>query len=241
MTTSMYSGRSAPPLRRWALALLGALLVVAIGQITLSEHIDVVAITPDSQGLTLGGTTTIEQPFRATLAGLAGLTLHIRPGGPADADLQIPIRLRYEGGPPIDLVSMSLPLSAAGDGELRFSFPRPIAPRDPYALSETLRLIIDVPSLPPNSGPALIVQPAPQDRGRLQIDGAPSPGYNLAITLSYQRRWVDRLWPISAMAAGKLGLLGWPPLYALLPYLYAVLLLEGGMALRGALGAPVDA
>lgn len=226
---------------RWAIALAGALILIAVSTITLSERVYPASTSPDNAELTLGGVSTFEQSFRTTRANLVGLTLRIRLSEPADAGLTIPIRLRYEDGPPIDIVRMALPLSAARDGELTFSFPAPIAARDPHAISDTLRMIIDAPALPPNSGPAIAAEPSPQRQGRLLINGAPSTGYDLIIIPSYQRRWIDSFWPISQMAANKPGPLGWPPLYVLLPYLYAILLLKAGSALRRALRASVDA
>lgn len=40
----------------------------------------------------------------------------------------------------------------------------------------------------------------------------------------YQTRQLDRVWPISKMAAARPGVFGWPPFYAILAYAFLVLL-----------------
>lgn len=241
MTTISPTGlRMANSARRWTIALLGALFAIGLGTLTTD-----VAPTVDQpatdQALTLGGITTLEQTFSTTRAGLIGLSIPVSAGAASDSDFQLSIRVRYDGGPPIDLVSASAPLSAAGDQLLSFTFPAPIDARAPRAISDTFRLYIDIPALPPSSGPAIGVQVNAQQQGRLRIDGRPAAGFDLVIIPRYRQRLIDRLWPISAMSAGKPGVLAWPPLYVLIPYIYLILLLEAATALYRAIRPPVDA
>ncbi len=231
-----------PAYRRWALALLGALLLIAVSQITTVVPDEAATSTsPDDLEVTLGGMTLIEQTFTTTRADLVGLRVRLRPGEADAPDLSIPIHLRYSDGPAIDMVSASLAAENAEGGMASIRFPPLVASRDPYLVTGTLRLILDIPAIPPGTGPLITVSRGPAARGGLIIDGIPQPGADLAITPLYQIRWVDRIWPISAMAAGKPGLLGQPPFYALLAYLYILGIGAGIAALRRAhLAEPED-
>ncbi|MBX0330758.1 hypothetical protein K2Z83_24175 [Oscillochloris sp. ZM17-4] len=218
---------------RWALALLGALLLIALSQITTLEQEQADPSLNDLE-ITLGGIRSIEQTFTTTRPGLVGLGVRIRPGDSGDAAISIPVHLRYADGPPIDLVSATIVVGSAEDGVVSIRFPPLIASRDPYLITGTLRLSLDIPAISPNTGPKITLRKNSGAQGGMSIDGTQQPDVDLAITTLYQIRWADRIWPISAMAAGKPGLLGQPAFYVLLAYLYMLLIVEGALALRRA-------
>jgi hypothetical protein len=222
---------------RWLAALAGALLITALSMITT---LDVISIPPDPSDveLTLGGIQTIEQMVTITQPDLVGLSIRLMPTAQGNADLRIPIHLRDADGPPVDLVSVTLPVQAAEDGVLAMHFSPLSIISDPRVPTKTLKLILDIPPLPPGTGPRITVRPNLLAQGTLKIDADAGSSRDLLIAPIYQRRWADNLWPISAMARGKPGLLGWPPLYALLAYLYLITLSVGAAKLRRAITAP---
>ena len=219
------------PYRNTVTGLIGALLIVGLCSITTVDVASDVA-PPDSQKLVLGGIQMIEQTFTTSRPDMVGITILLRPGGPDDANLEIPIRLRYTNGPPIDMVNMRVPVRAAQNGVLRVQFPQAIISRDPYVPTETLRLILDIPTIAPGTGPVITAYKKLLEDSAMVIDRTPQPKLVLAITPLYQRRWADSIWPISAMANGKPGFLGWPPFYVLLAYFYLITLGKGVIALR---------
>ncbi len=217
--------------RYWVIVLIGALLVVGLSSITT---VDVVsdADLPDGQELTLGGIQTIEQSFTTSLPNFVGLAIRIRPGRPDDANLELPIHLRYADGPPFDLVTTYAPVRAAQNGVLSIQFPQTIMSRDPYVPTETLRLILDIPTIAPGTGPVITAQKNLAEQGAMVIDGTSLTKLDLAITPLYQRRWADSIWPISTLTNGKPWFLGWFPFYVLIAYLYVIVLGIGIANLR---------
>jgi hypothetical protein len=214
----------------WLIALAGALLALALSMIVTSEG-GVAADVPGDQELTMGGIETVGQAMLIARPDLAGVAIRINTAGQQTEALSITARLRYAAGPPIDLVRQSAPLSAAEGGVLIVRW-APINPsRNPLTATESLTLILDFPELPASTGPSFVVRERVSGQGRLTIDGTAILDRDLAVAPLYQRRWADTLWPISAMAAGKPGPLGWPPLYPLLAYLYLVALGSGLAAL----------
>jgi hypothetical protein len=216
--------------RRWALALLGALLLIGISQIATVET-GAAGVPGDDLELTLGGMPIIKQTFTTTRPGLVGLSVRLKPGRPGDAAPAIPIWLRYADGLPVDLVSASLDPARAEGGIVTVRFPPLRASRDPYLITGTLQLVLEIPAIPPSTGPLITVYRRSPTQGDLRIDGRAQPGLDLAVVPIYQSSWIDSLWPISAMAAGKPGLLGQPALYILLVYLYLLLIGAGIAAL----------
>lgn len=234
-------GRSAPspqhwpnalarPYLSWLLALVGALLAIALSLIVTFEG-GVVTDAEGDQELTMGGIETVGQATSIERPDLAGVVIRINTAGQQVDGLNLTVRLRYAEGPPIDLVRQSVPLSAAEGGALSVRW-APISPaRNPLTTTERLMVILDFPELPPNSGPSFVVRASPAGQGGLMVDGTAILDRDLVVAPLYQRRWADAIWPISAMAAGKPGLFGWPPLYPLLAYLYLVALGVGLAAL----------
>jgi hypothetical protein len=182
--------------------------------------------------LTLGGIETIEQVFMITRPDLLGLSIRLRPAAQSPADLRIPMRLSYADSPAADLISDSLLVQSAKDGVLTIRFPLLAVASDPRVPTTTLKLTLAIPALPPGTGPTITTRINPQRQGAISIDGRAEPNQDLLITPIYQRRWADQIWPISAMARGKPGLLGWPPFYLLLAYIYLLALGAGAVSIR---------
>ncbi|MEI7643292.1 MAG: hypothetical protein WCJ55_03185 [Chloroflexales bacterium] len=225
---------TAPRYLRWVAVIVGALLIGTLSMVTMIDGA-VQPPAPTDMELTLGGITQITQVFTITQPDLVGLSIRLRPAAQSAANLRIPVHLRYADGPPVDLISASLLLQAAEDGVLTMRFPALEIVRDPRVPTTTLRLILDIPKLPRGTGPSIIVQKNLLGRGAFSVDGLTESGWDLAISPLSQHRWVDRLWPISAMARGKPGPLGWPPFYALLAYAYLIALGVGAACLRRAM------
>jgi hypothetical protein len=170
---------------------------------------------PGAELLALGELESLGQRFVATDDRLVGMRLGLK-ADPAAADLLLGMRLRYEGGPPIDLLSVSVPLGAAEQGELTVHFPPVIARPAPHGLTSTLRLELDLPDLPPGVDARIVVSRDSYADGTAIINGVAEPQFDLAFTPIYRQSRLDQLWPVSAMVARRSGLLGWPPLYPLL-------------------------
>ncbi|NTW01114.1 MAG: hypothetical protein HGA19_07340 [Oscillochloris sp.] len=216
--------------QHWAFIFVGALVLVLLSSITSIEGS---ADTPRDAGqaISLQHVQSITQTFTTTQPNLIGLRIGLRAGEASNAGLTIPLRLRYAHGPPIDLVQVDLVIRSREDGELTISFPQTIASRNPHVFTETLQLVLDIPDTPASAGTVIATRKNPLAHGGLSIDEVSQPKLDLAITPLYQHRWIDSLWPISAMAIGKPGLLGWPPIYVFLAYSYLILLGQGLTAL----------
>ncbi len=216
---------------RWLTALVGALCIMALSMITTLDG-EIALPAPTDMPITLGGITTIEQTFTITRPDLVGLEIQIHPAAQIVPDLRVPLHLRYTDGSPVDLVSESLSVQTAKNGVITVRFPPLVAAHDVRVPTTTLALILDVPQLQPNTGPTVTARENHQTQETLIIDGRISANRELVFAPLYQRRWADSLWPISAMARGKPGILGWPPLYALLAYTYLIVLGVGIANLR---------
>jgi hypothetical protein len=139
--------------------------------------------------------------------------------GPTNRDDLVALHLRYaESGPP-DLVVVTLPLHALVRQEMTtFAIPPLMLDSPPQVVTTTLRIDLEAPTLPPEDSITVMAGPNTYPDGQLLADGKARPMADLAFQPVYQRRWFDTLLPISRMAHGKPGLLGWPQLYALLAY-----------------------
>ncbi|MEI6775457.1 MAG: hypothetical protein WCK70_01000 [Chloroflexales bacterium] len=216
---------------RWLTALIGALCITALSMITTLDG-GIAPPTPTDMPITLAGITTIEQTFTITRPDLVGLAIQIHPATQIVPDLRIPLHLRYADGPPIDLVSENLSVQAATNGVIAIRFPPLMAVHDLRVPTTTLTFILDIPQVQPNTGLTFTARENHQTPDTLTIDGRVLTNRELVFAPIYQHRWADSLWPISAMARGKPGVLGWPPLYALLAYIYLIVLGVGIANLR---------
>ncbi len=137
----------------------------------------------------------------------------------------VTLRLHYPDDNLPDLAYVTLPVqSIASNGMTTFTFDpvrlQPVSDRS----NLTLQFTIEAPTLAIGNGITVIGGPDTYAAGQLFINGKPDQGADLAFQPLYRMRWFDRILPISRMADGKPGMLGWPPFYALLVYAYGYIL-----------------
>jgi hypothetical protein len=187
--------------RGWAaLALGGAVAVLLLAMVSVRAPGAGAAPAPGS-ALPLSQSAPIVWSFTTERAGLAGLRVWLAEPPPPEATLRL--TLSPVDNPGQELVVAEAPLaSASAEGAFEARFEPVWAGSSPYTPTLTLvaRLQIDGPTG---------VQAA--------LQGA-AGGAGPAFTPYYQVRPFDRVWPITAMAAGRTGFLGMPSFYALLAY-----------------------
>jgi hypothetical protein len=161
---------------------------------------------------------------------------------PGAGDESVTLRLSYAGSALPDLAVVTMPLQALARHEMTsFMFP-PITPAfPPSEVTTTLRIDLEAPTLAPADWVAVIAGPDTYPNGELFADGSARPGVDLAFQPVYRRRWFDALLPITRMAHGKPGLLGWPPFYALLAYIYCLAVARALVWIWRAVFTAVDA
>jgi hypothetical protein len=145
--------------------------------------------------------------------------------GPTNRDDPITLRLHYAGSDLPDLARVTLPLRTL-DRHVMTTFAIPALTQDlpPQTLTTTLRLDLEAPTLEPSDWAIVMAGPDTYPDGELFVDGKARPVADLAFQPIYRRRWFDMLLPISRMAHGKPGPLGWPQLYVLLAYIFCLAL-----------------
>jgi hypothetical protein len=144
---------------------------------------------------------------------------------PTERDDPVTLHLRYADRALPDLAAVTLPLRDLARQELTtFALPPLTLIFPPQLVTTTLRIDLEAPTLAPTDWVTVMAGPDSYQRGALFQDGAPRPWADLAFEPVYRQRWFDRVLPISRMAYGKPGLLGWPQSYALLAYACCVLL-----------------
>lgn len=222
---------AARPGRWWLLplALLPGLLLALL--LTLPERVTGQEVPAGWIMAEVNGEHRFSQSFVPERDRLAGVRLYLfRSGSGAEYDEQpVTVRLRTTTRPGPDLASASLPLrELRRDGPTEFAFPpfSPVFPAD--VLSTTLYLEVEAPGLPPGSGLMIAGSSSNDEGGLLRIDGKRFSGFDMAFTLLYEPLLADRFVPLSRLAQGRPGFMGWPPLYLLLAYSY---LLLAGLAL----------
>jgi len=167
------------------------------------------------------------QTFVAEYPQLTAIRVRLLPVSP-DRSEPVTLRLRqFAAGTP-DLVVVSRPIHAIVPTEMTtFSFPPLSLGSGISTITPTLEFLLETPKLAPADGVTAIAGPDTYPYGVLLVNGAQREELDLAFQAVYLRRWIDVLLPVSHMAAGKPGILGWPPFYALLVYGYGYLLLLG--------------
>lgn len=198
-------------------------LVISLLAITTLLSMLMAALPLDQPGvpavgaelLALGELESLGQSFVATGDQIVGVRLGLK-ADPAVASLPLGVRLRYADGPPIDLVSTSVPLRANEQGVLELRFPPVLTRSAPHELTTTLQLELIPPPLPPELEARIVVSRGSYADGTASLNGVAEPALDLAFTPIYRQSRLDQLWPVSTMAARRSGLLGWPPFYPLL-------------------------
>lgn len=195
-----------------ALALVGAVLVFVAAHLTRTVAAPV-SEPRDAPPIVLIAGAPVTWSFITAQPGLSGLRFWLAQSAPAGAELVV--RIVPVASPEAVLVETVVPLgTAAPDGAVTAAFAPLRIGESPHILTSTLEVQLGLLGLPP--GAAISLKP-----------GAVTEGRGPAFTAYYQIRPFDRLWPISRMADGRPGLLGWPPLYALLAYGLLVALMRG--------------
>jgi hypothetical protein len=214
---------------------LGLLLTFALSSLTI-DH----AGPAPTQRNWVFGRLNREHTFGQTFVAVPGKLVAVRMllfTNSGDRDELVTLRLRYaEGGLP-DLAVVALPLSALDRRDWTTFEIQPLT----LNVTTTLRLDVESPTLASNDWITVMAGPDTYPHGELFVDGAPRPAADLAFQPVYRPRWFDTLLPISRMAQGKPGLLGWPPFYAFLAYACCALLVSVLGRLWRASRAAVDA
>lgn len=191
-----------------ALPLLGAALTLLAALATWP--VSGAGLQPDeATSVALAEGEALAWTFATERGGLSGLRVWLEQPAPATGSLAVTIAAAEL--PDLPLVIAEAPLSAAGaDGALDLTFDPLREGASPHEPTATLQVRLVAEGLRP--GASLALRGADEQR--------------VAFAPRYQERPFDTLLPISAIAAGRPGLLGWPPLYALLAYALLVALLR---------------
>jgi hypothetical protein len=167
------------------------------------------------------------QTFVAEYSQLTAIRVRLLPVSPERSE-PVTLRLRHLAAGTPDLVVVSMPIHAIVPADMTtFSFPPLSLESGITTITPTLEFFLETPTLAPAEGVRVIAGPDTYPHGVLLVNGEQREELDLAFQPVYLRRWIDVLLPVSHMAAGKPGILGWPPFYALLVYGYGYLLLLG--------------
>jgi hypothetical protein len=137
------------------------------------------------------------------------------------------LRLAASGLPPIRTIEQSF-LNNSGERFIRLAFDPIRQQIDPYTATHRLEIRIQIAGSTPIQLLGGDLDPA---WGGLRVGEEPLPQTGITLQPGYEYRILDLVWPISALAAGRSGLFGWPPFYALLAYSVLVGLIVSGWRL----------
>ena len=175
------------------------------------------------------------QTFVAEYSQLMAIRVRLLPGSP-DLPEPVMLRLRHLAAGTPDLVVVSMRVQDIVSAEMTtFSFDPLSLESGSSTITPTLEFLLEAPTLRPAEGVSVIAGPDTYPHGVLLVSGTQRAELDLAFQPVYLRRWFDVLLPVSHMAAGKPGILGWPPFYALLVYGYGYVLLLGLVKIRRAI------
>ncbi len=228
------------PHARTALPWAGLLLVLLLSSLTTDQ-----SGRAPTQRSWVYGRLNQEHTFGQTLVVERDALVAVRVllfAGPTNRDDPVTLRLRYAEGDLPDLAAITLPQRALDQHEMTtFAIPPLTLDFPPQLVTTTLRLDLEASTLPPGEWITIMAGPDTYLGGALFVDGRARASADLAFQPIYRHRWFDMLLPISRMAHGKRGLLGWPPFYALLAYACCALLTHALLQLWRAVRAAVDA
>lgn len=169
----------------------------------------------------------ITQSFVVTRDRLVGVQLQLFRSGlhPELNDEPVLVRLRTTLRPGPDLASATLrvqDLNPVGPTMFRFAgfSYSPVFPAE--VVDSSLYILVEAPTLPPGSGLMIAGTSTNYHDGVLRIGEQRFTHFDLAFTPMYGPLVGDRYLPLSRLAQDRPGLLGWPPLYILLPYVYTL-------------------
>lgn len=204
--------------RTWlwlALVLLGAALVLGAAGLTTTRPGGGVAPEPD-QTVELTTLVPVEWRLATDEPGLHRLRVWV--ASPIQGEGRLGVTIGDASLADVVLAAAQAPLSAVGaDGALDLEFEPLNVGLSPYGGATTL-----------------VVRLTFEGQAGERVALRAGVGEQIAFETGYESRLFDALWPISAMAAGRPGLLGWPPFYALIAYIFLVLLLRSALSVVGA-------
>jgi hypothetical protein len=230
----------------WRPALLIALALVPGLALALVLGADA---TPQAVGGTLGSWLlaevhagqTLSQSFVVRQDRLIGVRLPLFTSGlrreHGDEPVIVRLRSSLRPGPDLAVAQMALrELNPKGPTDFFFdgfafspTFPARV-------VSTTLYLVVEAPTLEAGSGLMIAGTSGNYHEGVLRVAGKRLTRYDLAFTPIYGPLLGDGLLPLSRLAHDKPGVLGWPPLYVLLLYTFALgFALAAGLLLRRSL------
>lgn len=193
------------------IALLGASIVLSLASVT-----DQVAGSglPADEGAQLvlppGGMA--EWHFVTETRGLSGIRIWLDRPAPVGAELEVVVGERQLSGLAFEEHIVSLN-TVKPEGTIDLSFPPLRASSSPHVLATIIEVRLKAIALKPGE---VIVLRAGHEPGSATARPAFQPCYEV--------RPFDTLWPISRMGAGRPGVFGWPPFYALMAYVFLILL-----------------
>ncbi len=212
---------------RWLVWQVMPWLGLAVVLLISTRTTTVVGAGPAQRNLVLGKLDqqhSFGQVFVAEQLYLSGIRVLLVPP-PGERDDLVTLRLGVVAAGLPDLAVVSLPVHAlARQGMTTFAFEPLHLRMTPHSVTTTLQLTLEAPTLPPAYGITVIAGADSYAGGHLLVNGVARTQFDLAFQLLYQQRWLDQVLPISRLAEGRPGLLGWPPFYALLVYGYLYVL-----------------
>jgi len=160
---------------------------------------------------------SVAQTFTSERPGLTGLRVLLF-ARPVDRDDPVTLRLRYaDDGITPDLATVTVPVhELKSNGWSTFRFPAFDVLAEPYTDAATLLLILEAPTIPRGEGINVIAGPDTYPGGRLFVADAELRFADLAFEPIYAATLLDRIMPVSILAAGKPGLFGQPGFYGLI-------------------------
>lgn len=210
----------------FAALLWSTLLVIGISSMTVQA----VGPAPSQRNWVIGKldqSYSFGQTFVVDRPSLAGVRVLLF-GPMLEGDDMLTLRLHYPDSVLPDLAAVTLPVrELSRQGMTMFAFEPLRVHRSPYTTTTTLKLTLEAPILAPEEGVSVIAGPDTYGDGMLFINDRPRPFADLAFQPVYRAHWIDPVLPVSRLADGKPGLLGWPPLYAALAYICLCLLSYG--------------
>lgn len=210
-----------------ALGLAGAALIVLLSMISYEVRGKPFA-SADGPVARIDAQHAVIQRIAIETIGLQGFELNFIPQERVEP-LTLTLRLQVADSGLPDLARVDRMASPALTTPLRFDFPALTTSLAPYAITSTLDIILEASSPLTTTHLTLLGGPA---AASLQVGAEQSSSIALSITPLYQRRLFDLIWPISAMASGRPGIFGWPPLYPLMVYGYLLSISYAVVALR---------
>lgn len=151
---------------------------------------------------------------------------------PTAQETTVMLRIRYFGADATEnLVQVGKPLrELSRQSFTTFTF-APMTPRGtPHTITATLELVLEAPALAPEDAIQVITGPDSYSDGQLFINEREFGYADLAFQPVYRSYLLNNILPLTALAEGKPGLLGWPPSYAILAIL--ALTFASGIGIR---------